>query len=279
MATRKKVAADRSAPVKKGKGAGKSERNPSVEHSRRVKDARASAGKVKRSARGLGPPCEKCGQIHKRCSAHNRRGGPCGQQPLRFQQVCRSHGGSTKLSRKAAQERMMELVWPAIARLDHLVNDPDTDPAIVVKVVAQILDRAHGAGLSKHASVDVGFAAETEWERLGSSAFVILRGEENILDSPTNDEPEALPPGGVTDDELEAFLAERERRRAREASTKLDNSAHEVVRGSVQRSALDPFGQEARDRARSNRPSEFDPTPQGENEAMSGFRRYERGEE
>ena len=50
---------------------------------------------------------------------------------------------------------MMELVWPALARLDKLVNDPNTDDAIVVKVVAQILDRAHAAGLNKHSQLDV----------------------------------------------------------------------------------------------------------------------------
>lgn len=273
--TKRKSAAEQSKPKKSTaksgarKGAGKGERDPSVDHSRREKDARLRGNKPPKSARGVGPPCEKCGQVHKRCSAHNRAGGPCGQQPLRFSQVCRSHGGSTKQSRKAAQERMMELVWPAIARLDQLVRDPNTDPAIVVKVVAQILDRAHGAGLGRNANLSVGFAEETRWDRLigpDSTAFQIQRGRDAVIDP--EDDPPALPGRGGnedTDEALTAFLDQRERERAREASTRISNDGHEVVRGDVigadgQRASADPFRVEEKERAEfARRTSEFDP--------------------
>lgn len=235
-------------------------RNPSVRHSRLEKDARARGNKGARSARGSGPACEKCGQIHKRCSAHNNRGGPCGQQPLRFQDVCRSHGGNTKLSRLAAQERMMELVWPALARLEELVNDPNTDPAIVVKVVSQILDRAHGAGLSRQAHVALGFAEETVWDKLGEAAFVAV--DRSAL-GPAHD-PAAIPSGGGGhdgDDVLDDVLDARERTRAREASTRISNDGHEVIRGEVsrQREAMDPFDTELREREEYDRTrSEFE---------------------
>jgi hypothetical protein len=180
-----------------GKGVGK----PSVGNSRREKDAAASRKRGVKSARGVGPACEKCGQIHRRCSAHNRFGGPCMQVPLRFQQVCRSHGGNNKLSKKAAQERMLELVWPALARLEQLVLDPDTDPAIIVKVVAQIFDRAHGAGLGRNATLELGLR-DTEFDRLLTSAlFTYDRSE---LDAPVKP---AL--GGGSEDEDDYDLSER----------------------------------------------------------------------
>lgn len=226
------TAAEQSKP-KKGAARGKSAGKPSVKHSRREKDAAASVKRGQKSARGSGPPCEKCGQIHRRCSAHNARGGPCMQMPLRFQLVCRSHGGATKLSKQAAQERMLELVYPALARLEQLVLDPDTDPSIIVKVVAQILDRAHGAGLSRNASVEIGLG-DSLFDKLltGNDVFEFDRSALDG-DAPKPELPSGGGDDGPTDEALDALLDERERRRAREAATKLDNSGHEVITAEV----------------------------------------------
>lgn len=243
----KRSAAEESAAEDRGGG------KPSVEYSRREKDARARGNKGARSARGVGPVCEKCGEIHKRCSAHNNRGGPCGQQPLRFQQVCRSHGGNNKLSRVAAQERMMEMVDPALARLEQLVRDPKTDPAIVMKAVREILDRAHAAGLSRNAHLALSFGKESEWDRMGSS--VVVEVDRNIEAPP---DAKALSSGGEGDDEdeeLNAVLDARERARERDASTRIKHDGHEVVRGEVkqQREAADPFFRDEKERRHYNR--------------------------
>lgn len=46
--------------------------------------------------------CEKCGQVHPGCKAHNNRGEPCGNQPVKGSKVCRSHGGASPRGKAAA---------------------------------------------------------------------------------------------------------------------------------------------------------------------------------
>lgn len=227
------TAAEASKPKRsaKKKPAGKGEPDASVGHSRLEKDARARGNKPAKSSLGSGPACEKCGEVHRRCSAHNRFGKQCMQMPLRYQQVCRSHGGATKLSRAAAQERMMMLVYPALARLEELVTDPDTDPAIVVKVVSQIFDRAHGAGLGRNATVEIGLG-DSVFDKLLTNGVFEFDREELELDTPAA-RPALSGGDAPTDDELDALIEERERRRARDASTKLDNTGHDVVTAEV----------------------------------------------
>lgn len=266
---------------KKG-AAGKGARKPSVGHSRREKDARARGNKPPRSARGAGPVCEKCGEVHKRCSAHNRFGKQCMQMPMRFQQTCRSHGASTKLSKRAAQERMMELVWPAIARLDKLVRDPNTPDEIVVKVVAQILDRAHAAGLNRNARMEVSLET-TPWdELLEGRTLTVVRGVENVI--PDGATPEALPGpgpddgGGLDDETLDALLAARAKVRAQEAATQLDNSGHDVVTGRVMNNGpgpgdYDPLHVEERANAASRRPGEYTGGPGPEDSPWADYER------
>lgn len=51
-------------------------------------------------------PCQKCGQVHTRCSAHRRNGTPCTQPPMYGQRVCRMHGGKT--GQAAALRRLQQ---------------------------------------------------------------------------------------------------------------------------------------------------------------------------
>lgn len=262
------------------KGAGKA----SVKHTRREKDAAASVKRGQKSARGVGPACEKCGQIHRRCSAHNNRGGPCMQMPLRFQQVCRSHGGNNKLSKAAAQERMLELVYPALARLEQLVLDPDTDPSIIVKVVAQILDRAHGAGLSRNATVEVGLSG-TVFDQLATGVFEFDRSEIDAA-------PDHRSLGGGDDPDLNA-LAKINRDEADRETYLQGNDEADIVVGHVVDEHPTPRPTKGRKTHRGrttsvgpiefpatgdprNRGTEFDPDPGGRyNPPRSQRERYE----
>jgi len=49
--------------------------------------------------------CERCGQPHPRCTAHNRAGKPCGHVPEPDQTVCRLHGGRAPQAIAKAEER------------------------------------------------------------------------------------------------------------------------------------------------------------------------------
>lgn len=52
--------------------------------------------------------CARCGQVHGRCTAHNRAGQPCGKHPLRGQQVCANHGGKSPRALNAAEVRLQQ---------------------------------------------------------------------------------------------------------------------------------------------------------------------------
>lgn len=50
--------------------------------------------------------CNRCGQTHDKCSAHNRAGKPCGRRPLKGQKVCQLHGGKAPQSLRAGERRL-----------------------------------------------------------------------------------------------------------------------------------------------------------------------------
>ena len=54
------------------------------------------------------PTCPRCGHTHPRCTAHNRSGTPCGQNPEPGMTVCRHHGGKAPQAIKARDTRQQE---------------------------------------------------------------------------------------------------------------------------------------------------------------------------
>lgn len=78
--------------------------------------------------------CEKCGEIHPKCRAHNTRGKPCGRDAMNGQNVCYMHGGAAAQNRKAgarrqAQEKLTTASRTAMERLKLLGEPlPDVDP-------------------------------------------------------------------------------------------------------------------------------------------------------
>lgn len=54
------------------------------------------------------PDCERCGQAHPRCNAHNTRGLPCMAQAKKDMTVCRVHGGALPQVIAAAERRRAE---------------------------------------------------------------------------------------------------------------------------------------------------------------------------
>ncbi len=75
--------------------------------------------------------CERCGQPHPKCTAHNRRGGPCGLPKVDGLPVCRQHGGSAPHAIAAAERRVKEREAMAGARLFGLPVDVDPAEALL----------------------------------------------------------------------------------------------------------------------------------------------------
>lgn len=90
--------------------------------------------------------CERCGQPHDRCAAHNRRGGPCGEWPKTGQRVCHLHGGGKPAAIANGERREQER--QAEQMLAKLWN-PDATP-----ITDSVGEMQRLAGSMRH-SVDV----------------------------------------------------------------------------------------------------------------------------
>ena len=55
--------------------------------------------------------------------------------------MCRSHGGSASQVREAARRRLLELVDPALVRLDRIIRESN-DERIVLAALKEVLTRA-----------------------------------------------------------------------------------------------------------------------------------------
>ena len=60
-----------------------------------------------------------------RCHAHNRRGEQCGRLAMDGQRVCDMHGGKVPAALKKAEERMRDLVAPALSSLERQINNDE----------------------------------------------------------------------------------------------------------------------------------------------------------
>ena len=97
-----------------------------------------------------------------RCKAYARTTGrQCSNAPMLGQQVCRMHGGASPRARAAAQRRLIDLVDPAIKRLENVLLRGDDKDAM--RAVENVLDRA---GYPRGVEVDVGVLREVIRERL-----------------------------------------------------------------------------------------------------------------
>ena len=84
----------------------------------------------------------------RRCIAKaNRTGERCRAAAIKGGTVCRIHGGGAPQVKKAAKERLLELVEPALAELRKIVMNPKTDDSVKVRSIQIILDRTgYGPG-------------------------------------------------------------------------------------------------------------------------------------
>lgn len=110
-------------------------------------------------------PCERCGQPHPKCTAHNRAGDPCGNNREPGQTVCRMHGGAAPKAQAAARMRLLEMIDPALHRLMTELNNEDAKPAERLRAVENVLDRT---GLGRQVTMDDDTARALLLERLAA---------------------------------------------------------------------------------------------------------------
>jgi hypothetical protein len=80
----------------------------------------------------------------RRCKAHSSQTGQrCKKSAMLGQTVCRKHGGASPQAKKAARERLNDLVDPAIASLKKVLDRAidSKDYAAIVRAAISILDR------------------------------------------------------------------------------------------------------------------------------------------
>ena len=94
--------------------------------------------------------CEKCGEAHLLCTAHNRRGTACGEDPMAGTTVCYYHGGESESSKENARLRILCAADPAAAEMIRLLRHDDWRARF--KAAADLLDRG-GLGAKKGVEV------------------------------------------------------------------------------------------------------------------------------
>jgi hypothetical protein len=81
-----------------------------------------------------GSLCDRCLQVHLRCGAHNREGGPCNRWPKKGAPVCWKHGGATPQVRAAAEARVVEAQLAAAAQTFGVRRDISPGEALIEDV-------------------------------------------------------------------------------------------------------------------------------------------------
>jgi hypothetical protein len=124
------------------------------------------------------------------CHATKNNGEPCRAYAIHGAKVCRRHGGSLPSVKKAARERMRELVDPAIAELGRIIEKSTTSDADRLRAITLVLDRT---GFGPKTDVTVGVKA---YEGVIDRIFKQLPpGVETVEPEPVAKEPLALEAG------------------------------------------------------------------------------------
>lgn len=113
------------------------------------------------------------------CSAHRTNGEPCKAPPLKGQRVCRVHGGSTRASKAAAQERINASADSAARHLIEWMNDKKVPYNIRIAAAKDLLDRAQ-IGTDKNVKVEL-----RRFEQDIEGLFVDVVDAEVVEDQPS----------------------------------------------------------------------------------------------
>lgn len=78
--------------------------------------------------------------MQERCGKRTRGGGTCRNWAIQGGAVCRMHGGAAPQVKARAEDRIRDLVDPALTRLETLLADESS--SVALSAVKDVLDRA-----------------------------------------------------------------------------------------------------------------------------------------
>ena len=116
--------------------------------------------------------------LTRRCRAHNRAGAQCGLPPAPGAPVCQWHGGAAPQVKKAAEQRIRELVDPALNRLAKLLEDDSS--GVALGAVKDVLDRA-GYMPRQQVEITIRQQAERLAAELGLDAEDLIAEAERLI--------------------------------------------------------------------------------------------------
>lgn len=124
------------------------------------------------AAPGSKNPERRC--IAKKANSDER----CKRAAIKGGTVCTTHGGSSPVVRKAANDRLLALVEPALAALGKVLRDKHADDSVKVRAAIAILDRT---GHGPSATVNV---QDNRWDALLEGVAGDLGIDRSLPDSP-----------------------------------------------------------------------------------------------
>jgi hypothetical protein len=197
---------------------------------RSVSDDSAPAvgkGKYGKGVRGPGAVDDS-----RRCTANKvNTGERCKAPAIKGGTVCRVHGGAAKQVKKAAKERLMDMVEPALTELHRVLTKRDTDDAVKVRAALGILDRT---GFRQGVDLNV---QVTAFEDAVHDAVEVVFDDLNPALGDGGGEQPALESSAFLDaeaavEEADAEWAEQSREDRAERG-RIRQNGHDVVRGEV----------------------------------------------
>lgn len=112
------------------------------------------------------PDASNVTRLERRCRATSSRTGlPCRRWAIMGGTVCPTHGGSIKRVKLSAQQRLAEMVDPALTSLAQLVQRADSD-GIRLAAIKDVLDRA-------------GYKPKERIEQTGEMVIKVVYGDDS----------------------------------------------------------------------------------------------------
>jgi len=113
------------------------------------------------------------------CKARRTNGQPCKNAPIKGGTVCARHGGGAPQVREKANQRLLEMVMPALARIRKIILNPNTSDADALKAAREVLNRT---GFTERFALDI--APDDKWAELLAGGLEDDRSLSNVPAAP-----------------------------------------------------------------------------------------------